>query len=108
MKTSNASEERSLIDRGTDARRASRTSWVRNHTSRLPRHSATTPTLLRNSQIWEAAVKLSLFFRPRTIIPMAPAPSPGSTSSGEWGEGLCSYLSKKTFLLKPYERCRRQ
>jgi hypothetical protein len=46
---SNASEERFLIDRGTDAKRASRTSWVRNHTSKLPRHSATTPTLSRSS-----------------------------------------------------------
>jgi len=27
MKMSNASEERFLIDRGTDAKRASRTSW---------------------------------------------------------------------------------
>ena len=46
---SNASEERFLIDRGTDAKRGREPLGVRNHTSKLPRHSATTPTLLRNS-----------------------------------------------------------
>ncbi len=46
---SNASEERFLIDRGTDAKRASRTSWGEESYVKVPRHSATMPTLLRNS-----------------------------------------------------------
>ena len=46
---SNASEERFLIDRGTDAKRASRTSWGEESYVKVALHSATTPTLLRNS-----------------------------------------------------------
>ena len=46
---SNASEERFLIDRARMLNGRREPLGVRNHTSKLPRHSATTPTLLRNS-----------------------------------------------------------
>src|SRR3979411_1122328 len=54
MKMSNASEERFLIDRGTDARWASRTSWGEESYVKVAstlRNNAysITPTLLRNS-----------------------------------------------------------
>jgi hypothetical protein len=46
---SNASEKRFLIDRARMLSGRREALGVRNHTSKLPRHSATTPTLLRNS-----------------------------------------------------------